>query len=104
MIKRRNSWTNTMPKSKTNDGNEFGGWEAISRRLATLRVVGGMPAIRLELSKHSDNVLTKLADLALEASVITDLDETSRLAAIEVAAMVLDVQQNRNLDKENDDG
>ena len=91
-----------MPKSKTNDGNEFGGWEAISRRLATLRVVGGMPAIRLELSKHSDNVLTKLADLALEASVLTDINEASRHAAIEVAAMVLDVQNTRK--KENDDG
>jgi len=93
-----------VPKRKTNDGNEFGGWEAFSRRLATLRVVGGVPAIRLELSKYSDNVLVRLADIALEASVITDLDETARLAAIEVAAMVLDVQQNRNLDKENDDG
>ena len=93
-----------MRKRKANDGNEFGGWEAFSRRLATLRVVGGVPAIRLELSKYSDNVLTKLADFALEASVITDLDDNSRLAAIEVAAMVLDVQQNRNLDKENDDG
>tara|TARA_R100001244_G_C5096106_1_gene117613 strand:+ start:290 stop:571 length:282 start_codon:yes stop_codon:yes gene_type:complete len=93
-----------VPKRKIDDGSEFGGWEALSSRLATLRVVGGMPAIRLELSKYSDNVLGKLADIALEASVITDLDETARLAAIEVAAMVLDVQQTRNLDKENDDG
>lgn len=82
--------------------NEFGGWVAFSRRLATLRVIGGKPAVRLELTKHSDKVLRDFANLALEASVLTDINEASRHAAIEVAAMVLDVQNTRK--KENDDG
>ena len=87
-----------MPSKRDDDIK----WESFTRRLATLQVVGGIPAIRLELDKYEDQLLSKLSDLALEASVITDLDEDARKAAIEIAALVLDLIQSRK--KETDDG
>lgn len=95
-----------MSKNEGKSGLESEGgkypWEMFARRLATLRVVGGLPAVRLELTKYPKNILLKLLDLALEASVVTGLDEAARISAIEVAAMVLDAQNE--IDKENKDG
>ena len=86
------------------EGDGGGGWERLTGRLSTLRAVGGLPAIRLEFTKYPDKLLDKISEVALCASVTTELPSNVQCELIELAALIGDVQHKRSQDKENEDG
>ena len=86
------------------EGGDGGGWERLTGRLSTLRAVGGLPAIRLEFTKYPDKLLDKISEVALYASVSTEMPSGIQCELIELAALVSDVKHKREQDKENEDG
>jgi len=70
-------------------------WDNLITRLETLRVVGGVPAMRFELMKYDNEVLMLIKDLSLRIVTTTGVNETEQNAAFEVAASINDIIENR---------
>jgi len=70
-------------------------WDRLFVRLGTLRLVGGVPALRLELDKLTDEALDVLNEAAINTVIHVNIETLEQVAAFEIAALINDLQQDR---------
>lgn len=70
-------------------------WEHLVTRLETLRVIGGVPAMRFELVKFDNETLGLIHDLAVRVVLTAGVKSDEQTAAFEIAASINDVIEHR---------
>ena len=70
-------------------------WGRLVTRLETLRVIGGVPAMRFELVKFDNETLVFLNDLAVRVVLTAGVKSDEQTAAFEIAASINDVIEHR---------
>ena len=77
-------------------GDDFpDAWDTLITRLETLRVVGGVPAMRFELMRYDNETLLLIKDTAVKAVTTTGVEDEEQNAAFEIAASIYDVIEHR---------
>lgn len=77
------------------DEENSDGWDRFFVRLGTLRLVGGVPAMRTELRKHSDDTLSVLSKASIATVIKSGVKQDERAAAFEIAATISDIFNDR---------
>ena len=70
-------------------------WGRLVTRLETLRVIGGVPAMRFELVKFDNETLGFINDLAVRVVLTAGVKSDEQTAAFEIAASINDVIEHR---------
>lgn len=70
-------------------------WDHLVTRLETLRVIGGVPAMRFELVKFDNETLAYLNDVAVKVILTAGVNSEEQTAAFEIAASINDVIEHR---------
>jgi|TARA_R110000851_G_scaffold308760_2_gene467793 hypothetical protein len=70
-------------------------WDRLFVRLGTLRLVGGVPALRLELDKLTDEALDVLNEAAINTVIHVNIETLEQVAAFEIAALINELQHDR---------
>jgi hypothetical protein len=69
------------------DDDSMDDWDRLFVRLGTLRLVGGVAAMRIELSKLTPEVMVCLNEAAINTVVHTGVNSNEQAAAFEIAAL-----------------
>lgn len=70
-------------------------WDHLVTRLETLRVIGGVPAMRFELVKFDNETLVYINDAAVTTILTAGVKTEEQVAAFEIAASINDVIEHR---------
>jgi len=70
-------------------------WDTLVTRLETLRVIGGVPAMRFELVKFDNETLSFINDVAVKVVLTAGVKSDEQTAAFEIAASINDVIEHR---------
>ena len=70
-------------------------WERLLTRLATLRSVGGVSAMRFELYKYDNETLVMLEEAAIKTVLTAGVRSDEMNASFEIAASISDVIEHR---------
>jgi hypothetical protein len=70
-------------------------WDHLVTRLETLRVIGGVPAMRFELVKFDNETLAYINDVAVKVILTAGVNSEEQTAAFEIAASINDVIEHR---------
>ena len=82
------------------DDNSSHGWNMLITRLETLRVVGGVPAMRFELHRYDNETLERMEDAAIKTVLTAGVECDEQNAAFEIAASINDVFDQRKKHEE----
>lgn len=76
-------------------------WDRLFVRLGTLRMVGGVAAMRIELNKLTPAIMDVLSEAAINTVVHTGVNSIEQAAAFEIAALIDEIKHKH---KEQDNG
>jgi hypothetical protein len=83
------------------DDDSMDDWDRLFVRLGTLRMVGGVAAMRIELNKLTPAIMDVLSEAALNTVVHTGVNSSEQAAAFEIAALIDEIKHKQ---KEQDNG